>query len=226
VHPGNINILKVMRGQVNGRPQATSAARAKTRPSKKAPALNGDPRKWMESLGDLIHQARANRYTIDQLARRSGVSTGRISQIERGFGNPSFVTLSKIATALEIPIGSFFQGPSAEAHMLVRKKERKQLVIPHDNLVYELLTPDLQGTLEVYLFHLPPGFDNSKRPITHRGEECIHVLSGSLEAFVDGDWFVLDEGDSITYDSGRPHCVRNLSDKKVTAMAAVTPPSF
>ena len=204
----------------------TAVRRSKTISVKKTAAPNGETRKWMESLGDLIRQARAGRYTIDQLARRSGVSTGRISQIERGFGNPSFVTLSKIATALDIPIGSFFQGPSGEVHMLVRKKERKQLVIPHDNLVYELLTPDLQGTLEVYIFHLPPGFDNSKRPITHRGEECIHVLSGSLEAFVDGERFVLDEGDSITYDSGRPHCVRNLNDKKVTALAAVTPPSF
>lgn len=178
------------------------------------------------SLGDLIRAARAGRFTIDELARRSGVSSGRISQIERGLANPSFETLWKLTTALEIRVGSFFQGPPPEERMVVRKDERKRLVLPHDDLVYELLTPDLQGALEVFRFHVPAGFDNSRRPITHRGEECIHILEGSLEVSVGDRAFLLEEGDSITYDAGRPHFVRNLGDEKAVAIAAVTPPSF
>lgn len=178
------------------------------------------------SLGDLIRTARAGRFTIGELARRSGVSSGRISQIERGLANPSFETLWKLAVALEIPVGSFFQGPPAEERMVVRKDERKRLVLPHDDLVYELLTPDIQGSLEVFLFHVPAGFDNSKRPITHRGEECIHLLAGILEVHVGEQSFTVEEGDSITYDSSLPHFVCNRSAEKTVAIAAVTPPSF
>src|SRR5438445_9848694 len=101
------------------------------------------------SLGELLRTARQGTFTIGELARRSGVSSGRISQIERGLANPSFQTLWKLATALEIPLGSFFQGPAAEPRMVVRRGERKRLVVPHDELVYELLTPDLRGALEV-----------------------------------------------------------------------------
>lgn len=180
----------------------------------------------MDSFAEVLRVARAGRYTIEELAARSGVSSGRISQLERGLGNPSFITLSKLAAALDAPIGSFFTGPAAESRMVVRKNERKRIVVPHDKLAYELLTPDLQRNLEVYLFHLPPRFDSSRRPITHRGEECIHVLSGQLEVHVEGQMFHLMEGDSITYDSSRPHFVKNLTDGTVTALAAVTPPSF
>jgi len=178
------------------------------------------------SLGDLIRTARAGRFTINELARRSGVSSGRISQIERGLANPSFETLWKLAVALEIPVGSFFQGPPAEERMVVRKDERSRLVLPHDDLVYELLTPDLRGALEVFRFHVPSGFDNSRQPITHRGEECIHILEGSLVVNVDARAFLLEEGDSITYDAALPHFVCNPGDEKAVAIASVTPPSF
>jgi transcriptional regulator with XRE-family HTH domain len=178
------------------------------------------------SLGDLIRAARTGRFTIDELARRSGVSSGRISQIERGLANPSFETLWKLATALQIQMGTFFQGPAAEERMVVRKDEGKRLVLPHDDLVYELLTPDLQRSLEVFRFHVPPAFDNSRRPITHQGEECIHILEGSLEVTVGEQTFLLGEGDSITYEAVLPHFVRNPGKATAVAIAAVTPPSF
>jgi transcriptional regulator with XRE-family HTH domain len=178
------------------------------------------------SLGDLIRAARTGRFTIDELARRSGVSSGRISQIERGLANPSFATLWKLATALQIQIGTFFQGPAAEEQMVVRKNEGKRLVLPHDDLVYQLLTPDLQGSLEVFRFQVPPAFDNSRRPITHQGDECIHILEGSLEVTVGEQMFLLEEGDSITYEAVLPHFVRNPGDGTAVAIAAVTPPSF
>jgi transcriptional regulator with XRE-family HTH domain len=188
--------------------------------------VHDTPQQWMVSLGAAIKEARTGRYSIEELARRSGVSSGRISQIERGIANPSFEVLWRLASALELPIGSFFDGPGSQARMLVRKDERKRLVLPHDDLEYELLTPDLKRSLEVFRFHVPPGFDNSARPISHVGEECIHLLSGELEVHVNGSQFELVEGDSITYDSSLPHFVCNRSNARAVAIAAMTPPSF
>lgn len=178
------------------------------------------------SIGELMRQARAGRYSIEEVAARSGVSAGRISQIERGLANPSFTTMWKLASALDLPLGAFFDGSSSENLKVVRRDQRKQLVLPHDDLVYELLTPDLQGRLEVFLFHVPAGFDNSHGAIRHTGEEFIHILSGSLEVNVGSEAFALLEGDSITYDAGLPHFVRNESSQKAVAIAVVTPPSF
>ncbi|MSQ37266.1 MAG: cupin domain-containing protein [Chloroflexi bacterium] len=207
-------------------PAHANARRPAPAGAKRSAPDGAGTRKWMDSFAEMLRAARAGRFTIEELAARSGVSSGRISQLERALGNPSFITLSRLAAALDAPVGSFFAGPAAESRMVVRKNERKRIVVPHDKLAYELLTPDLQRSLEVYMFHLPPRFDSTGQPITHRGEECIHVLSGDLEVHIEDQSFQLAEGDSITYDSGRPHFVKNLTERTVTALAAVTPPSF
>lgn len=178
------------------------------------------------SIGERLRQARKGRFSINALSRASGVSSGRISEIERGSANPSFETLWRLATALEIPIGAFFGGPEPETRMLVRRNARKRLVLPHDDLEYELLTPDLQRSLEIFLFHVPPDFDNSERPISHKGEECIHLLEGSLVVHVGDREFELEAGDTVTYEAGIPHYVANRSTGTAHAIAIVTPPSF
>ena len=189
---------------------------------------NGDTEEWKASLGEMIKQGRQDRYSIEELAKRAGVSSGRISQIERGTANPSFETLWRLATALELPIGSFFESSAAgpAPQVVVRKGDRKRLVLPYDDLEYELLTPDLNRSLEVFIFHVPPGFDNSARPLSHKGEECIHVLVGELEVHVSGTVYELKAGDTATYNPSSPHYVCNRTDEKAVALAAITPPSF
>lgn len=179
-------------------------------------------------IGERIRQARSGRFTIEQLAKVAGVSSGRISQLEQGNANPSFDTLWKLARALDLPLGSFFDGVTADpGRMLVRKAENKQLRLPQDGLVYELLTPDLQGSLEVFKFFLPPLFDRSSHRITHIGEECMHLLSGAVTVFVAEQEFQLEAGDSITYNAALPHSIANTSPlEPASLIAAVTPPSF
>jgi transcriptional regulator with XRE-family HTH domain len=180
----------------------------------------------MASIGERLKQFRDGRFTISELSKAAGVSSGRISEIERGNANPSFETLWRLANALGVPIGAFFAGPDPEAAMVVRHDQRKRLLIPHDDLEYELLTPDLQRSLELFIFHVPANFDNSARPITHVGEECIHILKGTLIVNVGGQEFALGIGDSITYEASTPHFVCNRTSKVVSALAAVTPPTF
>ncbi len=70
-----------------------------------------DTRAAVAGLADVIRGARQGRYSLDELAGKSGVSAGLISQIERGLGNPSVVTLTKLAYALDLSIGSVFPPP-------------------------------------------------------------------------------------------------------------------
>ena len=179
-------------------------------------------------LGRAIKAARQDKgLTVERLAREAGVSTGLISQLERGFGNPSFLTLQRLAEALELPFGHFMQGPKPQGGMVVRAAERKRLIVPHPTeIVHELLTPDLRGSLEVLRTSVPVGWSNADQPFHHPGEECVHVLIGTLEVTVGASTFDLADGDSITYDSATPHWYVNRSDEPVTLIGAVTPPSF
>ncbi len=163
--------------------------------------------------------------TVEALAHAAGVSTGSISQLERGQGNPAFLTLRRLAEALGLPVVHFVQGPPSKG-MVVRAAERKRLHLPDADLVYELLTPSLQGRLEVLRTQIPAGWSNQSKPFVHEGEECVHLLSGRLEVVVGTARFELEEGDSITYDASQPHWYHNGADAAALILGAVTPPSF
>ena len=179
-------------------------------------------------LGRTLKSARrAKGMTVEGLAREAGVSTGLISQLERGRGNPSFLTLQRLAEALELPFGHFMQGPQPQGGMVVRADQRKRLVMPQPmEIVHELLTPDLRRSLEVLRTSVPAGWSNEDQPFHHVGEECVHVLSGTLEVTLGSATWELAEGDSITYESNTPHWYANRTDKPVIIIGAVTPPSF
>jgi transcriptional regulator with XRE-family HTH domain len=179
-----------------------------------------------QQLGGILARARKGRFTLEELALASGLSTGLISQIERGLGNPSFTTLLKLANALQVPWHDLFTGPVSETPGLVRASARKRLVLPDEDLTYELLTPDFQGDLVVLRAHIPAHFDNTTRPFRHPGEECVHLLSGNLHVLVGAQMIELATGDSLTYDSGMPHGWRNPDPTPAELLSAVTPVTF
>lgn len=177
-------------------------------------------------IGRVLQRVRRSRgLTVGELSQRASVSAGLISQLERGRGNPSFLTLSRLAEALEVPLGHFVQGPDSTSKV-VRANARKKLVLPSDRLVYELLTPSLQGSLELLRTTVPPGWSNRECPFAHSGEEAVHLLSGRLEVTVGDEPWLLEEGDTITYDSSVAHWWVNPTEQAAVIIGAVTPPSF
>jgi len=163
--------------------------------------------------------------TIEQLSRLSSISTGLLSQLERGIGNPSLSTLTRLARALDIPIGAFFVGSTGEADIVVHPHTRKRLVLAETNLTYELLVPDLRGTLSMLHIELPPRFTNEHDPFRHPGEECMLVIKGPIETHAEERTFLLSEGDSIRFQSSVPHWYRTYEQGAVV-ITAMTPPSL
>ena len=195
--------------------------------SEEAQAAPGPATGDVVLLGQVLRETRvAAHFSVEALAAAAGVSAGSISQLERGRGNPSFLTLRRLADALQVPLGHFLQGPET-GQLVVRADRRKRLRLPTEpGLVYELLTPGLGGTLEVLRSQIPPGFDNRDQPFRHAGEECVHLLSGTLQVGIGGRRYELTEGDSITYDSSVPHYWVNAADTVAVIIGAVTPPAF
>lgn len=176
----------------------------------------------------MIRRERTGRFTVQQLAAAAGIATGSLSQIERGKGNPSFKTLQKIADALGLRIGDLVEGTTITppGPMVVRQHDRARLQLGFDGLVYELLTPNLRGELEMLQTRIPPGFSNQETPFHHEGEECVFVLEGDLRVGVGDEVHELSTGDAITYDPSMPHWWANDTKSEATVVGAVTPPSF
>ena len=178
------------------------------------------------ALGPRIAQERVVRgHSIEELAERAGISSGLLSQLERGIGNPSLATLVGLASALDVPLGSFFAGNKNNDDIVVRRRMRKRLTLADRRLKYQLLVPDLQGSLSMLYVELPAGFSNELTPFSHAGEECELVLEGTVEAHIGPRTFLLEPGDSIRFASAIPHWFKTF-DKPVVIVSAMTPPSF
>src|SRR5262249_50384683 len=158
-------------------------------------------------------------------AARSGVSAGLISQIERGLGNPSFLTLGRLAVALDTPMSSFYQGPAREGEFVVRKNERKTLAFPHEGVTYELLMPDfnsLNSPVHLLKCRFPPGFDNSGSATSrHPGRKVTFLLSGQIAYTLDGREYLLEPGDSVTHDTMLTSVMRNRTKAAAEAIILI-----
>jgi transcriptional regulator with XRE-family HTH domain len=180
----------------------------------------------MQAVGTLVRRLRVEAgLSLATLAGEAELSPGLLSQIERGMGNPSFTTLIKLAHALRVPVGRFFVSEK-KTGALVRAGEHPRLLLAEDNLVYELLTPHMNGKLGMIRASIAAGWSNESEPYLHEGEECVMVSRGELRITVAGDLYVLQEGDSLTYDSGLPHWYHNGTERDAELIGAMTPPSF
>ncbi|MFJ9565143.1 helix-turn-helix domain-containing protein [Streptomyces fuscichromogenes] len=155
-------------------------------------------------LGELIRTRRRGRFSIETLAQRAGISAGLLSEVERGKGNPSFLTLLKLAEALEMQPADFFRfNDSAwrDDH-LVRKSERQRMSFP-DGRVIEVLSPRLDLPVVMWKTVYPPGYDGRSVPCTVGAETSLVVARGSLVvAQQDGETWHLSPGDALRLEAG------------------------
>jgi len=173
-----------------------------------------------------IREFRSQRgLTVRQLADQAGVSTGLISQVERGVTDPSLETMRRIAEVLEVPLFSLFQQPEEESVAVIRRADRYRISSPHHAIAYTRASPG-GAKLEVLEGVLEPGGVSADEPRSHPSEECVVVLDGQLTVQVGEQTHVLAAGDSCHFDSSIPHRFRNDGPATARFLVSVTPPSY
>lgn len=177
-------------------------------------------------FGEKIRAKRMERkQTLKGLADATGLTQGFLSQVERGLTEPSITSLRRISHALEVPI-FYFLMHEEKANPVVRRNERKVLKFPDSHLTFELLSPDLNRSLEMMMARLEPGAYTCEEPLTHPGEENIVVIQGKMKIQVGDDIYHLAEGDSIYYFSSIPHKIWSTGQDDLVFISAITPPAF
>jgi len=58
-------------------------------------------------------------------------------------------------------------------------------------------------------------------PHSHDGQEFNYMVSGSMELLLGGIVYVLNEGDSVYFDSGLPHAMRAIGKQSARFIAVV-----
>lgn len=180
-------------------------------------------------IGEKLKQLRTERkLSIAKLSSMSDVSTGLISQIERDLVVPSVTSLWRLSKALDVNIGYFFdEEEPPENQMIIRKGAHQTIVMHHNSSYYTLLhsnRPD--RLLDMTIVTLKSGYTYDKKTLVHDGQECGYVLEGTLTVFLNGKDYVLNQGDSIYFDSTLPHKYINNGKEDCVSIWAMTPKFF
>jgi transcriptional regulator with XRE-family HTH domain len=162
-------------------------------------------------LGQRIRDIRLrNKLTIADVAQIAELSPGMISKIENGQATASLDSLVNIANALGVSIGSLFKNfgaPAGEAR-LVKSGEGMEVVRRGTSRghTYHLLSFD-QGPRKRFDPFLISMDDASEvfPTFEHDGTEFIHMLTGRLEYRHGDATYLLEPGDSLTFNGQVPH---------------------
>lgn len=148
--------------------------------------------------------------SLQELALAAGVSTGMLSQVERGLSNPSVRVMTSIRRALGASVGDIFgeePRPPADPAFVHRRQSRPRLQFAE--LSKELLSAGTGHNLQFMILHIEPHGSSGDTSLSYPAEKGGLVLAGSLLLKVGGEESLLLEGDSFVFDSALPHSFRN-----------------
>ncbi len=168
-----------------------------------------------ELMGYRIRTLRHQRgLSVSELAAKAGVSSGIVSQIERGKANPSLKTLERIRSALDVTLSAILESvvePHSDSGPLVRRAtERPRFKVGRFPLVKEHLSPTGGRDLQFMIISFPPGSE-SEDVLIGLGEKAGLVMSGQIRLVVGDAESMLFEGDSFQFSSELAHKVINES---------------
>jgi transcriptional regulator with XRE-family HTH domain len=159
--------------------------------------------------------------SAETLATELGVAKSLFLQYESGTIDIPVSFLFKIAHKLGMELSALIGGDEPKLHVysVVRKgkglkvKRRKQY--DYESLAYNFI----QKRAEPFLVTVEPSSENSLEFNSHPGQEFNYVIEGSMKITIDSHEIILNEGDSIYFDSGYHHAMKALNNKTVKFLA-------
>jgi len=182
--------------------------------------------------------------SLEALAERSGVAEALIHQIVEEELIPDLAPLIKVSRALGVRLGTLLDDHEELGPVITRAGTAGEMArfitgLPegdrrladtardtgndHKGLTFRALAPDKGGRhMEPFIVDIEP--DAEQKKSSHEGEEFIHVISGKLALEYGSQSDVLNEGDSVYYDSIVPHRVISADSRPVRILAVIYTP--
>ncbi|MBD5423569.1 MAG: helix-turn-helix domain-containing protein [Allobaculum sp.] len=176
-------------------------------------------------IGAKIRKLRkTNGLTLEELASRSELSKGFLSQLERNLTSPSIATLSDILEALGTSLAEFFKEESDEK--IVFTKEDYFLDEKNDHTICWIVPNAQKNQMEPILLNLPVR-GKSMEIENHEGEEFGYVLKGTIRLKLEnGSNLLVEKGETFYLDGSRSHILYNVGKIPAEVLWISTPPVF
>ena len=187
------------------------------------------PQELQQQLKDVAQRIRQTRelmgYSVEEMAKHTGVTVAEYQEFESGTQDFNFTFIYKCAKKFHIDPTDLLKGssPTLSSYEITKKGEG----LPIARLAgysYKNLAPLFKDKV-VEPFHVTIPYTNEDLAhphfSTHKGQEFDIVIKGRLKAFIGDNEEILEEGDSIYYNSTTPHALAALDGEDVELYAMV-----
>lgn len=178
-----------------------------------------------EEIGIRIRNLRnKNGLTQEELAARTELTKGFISQLERGQTAPSVSTLYDIVECLGTNLSDFFHEEN-DLQIVYPKEDYFEKEEESGSKITWLIATAQSKALEPIRVELAPGQTiGEDKP--HEGEEFGYVLKGKINVHYGDRMYTVGKGDSFIFPANRKHKISSACDSVSVFLWISTPPSF
>jgi len=163
--------------------------------------------KRISSVGRRIHFLRLSRnMSIEDLSRRTSVSSVTISNIEKGVYSPKLSTILEIARALDTTI--MFLVEDVESPQIFKiEKDKQRFVSKKGVTLHDFGHIIVDRRVSFYIMEMKEGAETEEHD-SFDGNEFIHLLSGEISVEVEDRIERLAEGDSLYFHGSYRHVIK------------------
>ncbi len=159
--------------------------------------------------------------TLKTLGSECGLSHPFLSQVERGVARPSLETLTAIAEALGTSVAGLTSREQRQTVSFTTREGARTVQIDRPDAWPTLIRQKIE---EAELLHaIEATFEGGAEfdeTVAYPGEKFIYVISGLFEVEIDGDEYVLEPGDSVTFDADTAHVYRCRRAGRILVVAS------
>ena len=162
--------------------------------------------------------------TQEELADRSELTKGFISQVERNLTSPSIATFIDILEALGITPLEFFKDDTEEK--IVFKDEDYIESIKEDSYTMNWIVPNAQkNMMEPTIIEIEPG-GFSKEVLPFEGEVLGYVTENQVTLHYGNKKYEVNKGETFYFKADRISYLENEKDKITKVIWISSPPNF
>ena len=172
-------------------------------------------------VGKKIKKARlAKKMSFDSLANETGFSVDFIKRVEAGKLTPPVGSLLQISRALEIDSGDLLKEDENLMQDRIKAYTKRT-----DSYAYTTLTPGAENKhLKAFRVKIDAMKDHEGVSYNHAGEEFVYVLEGEIEVVVGEHVNTLSSGDSLHFNSGIQHHLKNIGEADAELIVVIYNP--
>lgn len=160
--------------------------------------------------------------SIESICQQLKITKEEYTAYENGESDFSFSFLYNIAEILEVDVSNIMSGHSPKLSYCSLVRRGKGLNIKKDNRYeYKPLAYTFKNKQsDPFLVTVAPDSEAPKFH-SHDGQEFNYVTSGQMQFFIEDIVYVLNEGDSVYFDSSIPHAEKCVGEKPLQFVAVV-----